>query len=50
MFNDWAQPVVDKKWAVATIILEKIRKITGKRFLGPSIHRAWERACGIESL
>lgn len=50
MFNNWAQPVVSKPWAAVCTVFETAMKATGYRLFGPSTHRAWEKACGIEKL
>lgn len=46
MFNHWAQPVSNKRWAAAAVALHRLARIT--RFkIRTGHHRAWQRATGL---
>lgn len=44
MFDHWAQPVTHRRWALATVVLERLKRASGYRLFVHSTHRAWERA------
>ena len=46
VFRAWAQPVVSRPWAIATVLLETLYRATGGRQFGESKHSAWEHAVG----
>jgi len=48
MFKHWAMPVTSRPWAIATVALERIWRLSFKRLpLGRAKHVAWERAVGV---
>jgi hypothetical protein len=44
MFDNWAQPVTSKPWALVAKIVWRIQWATGHRLDGRYAHRAWQRA------
>lgn len=49
MFDNWAQPVTSKPWALVCVVLDRIKRASGFRLAVHSSHRAWERACGLSA-
>lgn len=47
MFDNWAQPVTSKPWAVVTVLLDRVKRASGYRLYIHSTHKAWQRACGL---
>lgn len=45
-FSEWAQPVVSRPWAIATVLLYSASQVTGHRVLNSAKHTAWFRATG----
>lgn len=46
MFENWAQPVVSKPWAIVTTVLFAISKATGHRLFSYWKCLAWQKAIG----
>lgn len=46
-FKNWAQPVTNRKWAVACVLLDSLKRLSRNRLFLHSSHAAWERACGL---
>jgi len=46
----WAQPVVNRRWALVATVTEWIKRASGYRLCVGFHHRAWERACGIPNI
>jgi len=44
MFENWAMPVVNKRWGVAAVVLDWMKRRSGYRWFVRPAHRAWERA------
>lgn len=46
-FSGWAQPVISRPWAVATVLLFSVSQLSGYRVLNGAKHTAWFRATGL---
>ena len=44
MFRNWAQPVTHPLWAVTSIVLHRLMRLSGYRLLGHATHCAWQKA------
>jgi hypothetical protein len=47
MFENWAQPVVSKPWAVIATVVYLVARKTRFVLFGNFQHRAWEKAVGV---
>lgn len=47
MFENWAQPVVSKRWGVVCVVTDWAKRISGYRLFVHAAHRSWEKACGL---
>jgi hypothetical protein len=47
LFQNWAQPVVSQKWAMAATVLFAISSLFGFGKLHHWKHVAWMKACGL---
>lgn len=48
--NNWAQPVVCRRWVPVASITEWIKRASHYKLCVHAHHRAWEKACGIPKL
>lgn len=46
-FDHWAQPVKHRRWAIATVALWHLYRLSGGKLFGHSKHIAWQKACGL---
>lgn len=47
MFENWAQPVTSKPWAMICVVLSTAKRLTRYKMFVHSSHWTWEKACGL---
>lgn len=46
-FNDWAMPVVNRRWAVVAVLADGFKRATHYKVGVRFAHRSWEKAVGV---